>query len=363
MALLDDVRKVAGVADRLKGPVGNEANTKALLVEPMLSALGWDTTNLDHVLRDWPVRQDSSVDYALRIGEDNVMFVEARGVNESVDDDAFAAKAIAGAHSEGVLWCVVTNGLVYRVYRTDEEVATNDKLSFEVDLTKAAVGSPADTASVPLLSRASVSDGSLALWGEQKVFTDPRVRVVLAQLAAKPSAAFLDAINEAIGERKVPRDRLRASLSRVLVVETAGKATPTTSMQEPPFKPRDTPAVPVGIEPAAGPAARLSPPPIAPSTPPAPVVAAPEPEARHEPETPPALEAQHAPGSVPADETPDAAASPETAAKRRFLGGPRGPREGGHAAESGHAAEGGQAAEGIDPYAPLSKLEDPFADT
>ena len=55
MALLDDVRKIAGVAERLKGPVGNEANTKALLIEPMLSALGWDTTNLDHVLRDWPL--------------------------------------------------------------------------------------------------------------------------------------------------------------------------------------------------------------------------------------------------------------------------------------------------------------------
>ena len=358
MALLDEVRKVAGVADRLKGPVGNEANTKALLIEPMLSALGWDTTNLDHVLRDWPVRQDSSVDYALRIGEDNVMFVEARGVNDSVDDDAFATKAIEGAHSEGVLWCVVTNGLVYRVYRTDEEVPTHDKLSFEVDLTKAAVGSPADTASVPLLSRASVSDGSLALWGEQKVFTDPRVRVVLAELAAKPSAAFLDAINEAIGERKVPRDRLRASLSRVLVVDTAGKPTPTTRTQEPPFKPRDTPAASVVTEPSADPAPAPEHTPVADAAPPAPVVPASEPEVRHEPPTPPAPPAQHTPGSVQADDTPDAAPSPETAAKRRFLGGAKGSRE-----SSGHPAEGGQAAEGIDPYAPLSKLDDPFADS
>jgi predicted type IV restriction endonuclease len=26
----------------VKGPAGNEANTKALLIEPMLAALGWD---------------------------------------------------------------------------------------------------------------------------------------------------------------------------------------------------------------------------------------------------------------------------------------------------------------------------------
>ena len=110
------------------------------------------------------------------------MFVEVRGLNESLDDEPFTAKAVDGTNGEGVLWCVVTNGLIYRVYRTDELVPTNEKLSFEIDLSRAAVGSPADAANVPLLSRESLGDGTLALWSEQKVFTDPRVRVVLYSL-------------------------------------------------------------------------------------------------------------------------------------------------------------------------------------
>ena len=42
MGLVEEVRKVLAAAGKLKGPAGNEANTKALLIEPMLAALGWD---------------------------------------------------------------------------------------------------------------------------------------------------------------------------------------------------------------------------------------------------------------------------------------------------------------------------------
>ncbi len=330
MALVDEVRKLAGVAERLKGPVGNEANTKALLIEPLLSALGWDTTNLDHVLRDWPVHNNSSIDYALRIGDENVMFVEVRGVNDNLDDESFTTRAVERVNDEGVLWCVTTNGLIYRVYRSDELVPTDEKLSFEVDLSKVAVGSPSDCANLPLLSRESLADGSLALWGEQKVFTDPRVRTVLAQLAAKPSAAFLDAINEAIGEHKVPRDRLRASLSRVLVVEgattrTPGKAAPT----------------PRGSDEDRGRDER--PPPMAP----------PKAEAPHRDEAREKTEAPERGEAAGKADTSDKAGSPETA-RRRFLGGPaRASRD--TAAPDPNSFE-------VDPYAPLSTSDEPFDD-
>jgi hypothetical protein len=386
MALLDDVRKIAGVAERLKGPVGNEANTKALLIEPMLSALGWDTTNLDHVLRDWPLTNNSTIDYALRIGEQNAMFVEVRGLNESLDDEPFTAKAVDGTNGEGVLWCVVTNGLIYRVYRTDELVPTNEKLSFEIDLSRAAVGSPADAANVPLLSRESLGDGTLALWSEQKVFTDPRVRVVLSQLAARPTAAFLDAINEAIGEHKVPVDRLRASLGRVLVIETpppGPRAASATRTPEVADRTQEAPPPPVTRAPEppqapAPPAARVEVPPRAPEPPPPaappremppmppapPRDTAPPPPAAPPREPPPAPAAPAAPerpeGETPATdaaqtEAPEAAR--ETSARRRFLGGglPKPHRE-----EPKEQADAEADTGAADPYGPLNRPGGPF---
>jgi hypothetical protein len=380
MALTDDVRKLVGVADRLKGPVANEANTKALLIEPMLSALGWDTTSLDHVLRDWTVHDSSSIDYALRIDESNAMLVEARAVSESLDDQSFTARVVDSVNADGVLWCVLTNGLIYRVYRTDELVPTEQKLSFEVDLAKVAVGSPADCANLPLLRRESLADGSLALWGEQKVFTDPRVRQVLAQLAAMPSPAFIDAINEAIGEHKVTRERLRASLGRVLVIDTsssgATRAASAASAASAPAAPRDTPAAPpetprvqeiqrpsgASTAPAQAP---FAPPPARPeAAPPRPDASATPAEAPARPPAPatPAMPARSETPTRPQPPTlPEPARAPEAAqaappaeappaqesSRRRFLGGQaKAPRD--------TSAE----RELTDPYAPLSPFDE-----
>ncbi len=65
MGIKEEVARVLTAAERLKGPAGNEANTRALLIEPILFALGWDTGDLDQVVREWRVFDNTSLDYAL----------------------------------------------------------------------------------------------------------------------------------------------------------------------------------------------------------------------------------------------------------------------------------------------------------
>ena len=88
---------------------------------------------------------------------------------------------------------MLTNGLTYRVYKTNEPVAMDQKLLFEVDLTEVADGGVAVAKSLQLLSRASLVNGELDLRGE-RVFTDTRVRKAFSQLAADPPRGFLNAI-------------------------------------------------------------------------------------------------------------------------------------------------------------------------
>ncbi len=87
-------------------------------------------------------------------------------------------------------------------------VAMDQKLLFEVDLADVADGGVAPAKPLRLLSRASLVNGELDLWGE-RVFTDARVRKVLSQLAADPPRGFLNAIEQAVGTPAVPRDRLK----------------------------------------------------------------------------------------------------------------------------------------------------------
>ena len=214
MGLVEEVRKVLAAAGKLKGPAGNEANTKALLIEPLLAALGWDVTDVDHVVREWRVFDNTALDYALKIDDAPALYVEAKGLNKNLEDKQFIAQTVNYANNDGVVWCVLTNGLAYRVYKTNEPVAMDQKLLFEVDLAEVADGGVAAAKPLQLLSRASLVNGELDLWGE-RVFTDTRVRKALSQLAADPPRGFLNAIEQAVGTPAVPRDRLKESLARV----------------------------------------------------------------------------------------------------------------------------------------------------
>jgi hypothetical protein len=53
VALSETITKLVETAAKLKASgVGNEANTKALLIEPLIASLGWDPVDLDAVERE-----------------------------------------------------------------------------------------------------------------------------------------------------------------------------------------------------------------------------------------------------------------------------------------------------------------------
>lgn len=136
MALTDTIPKLLGVATRLKADgAGNEANTKALLIEPLIAALGWDPTDLSRVEREVKVYEGTFLDYALKLDGVPRLYIEAKGINENLDDKKFIAQTVNYANNDGVVWCVLTNGQRIRVYKTNEPVAMDRKLLFETDLT------------------------------------------------------------------------------------------------------------------------------------------------------------------------------------------------------------------------------------
>ncbi len=68
MGLKETVNDVRTSAEKLSGTkAANEANTKALLIEPILNALGWNTTDLEAVEREVKVFEGTYLDYALKL--------------------------------------------------------------------------------------------------------------------------------------------------------------------------------------------------------------------------------------------------------------------------------------------------------
>jgi predicted transport protein len=179
--------------------------------------LGWNTADPDEVDREFKVYDGTFLDYALRIDGAARLFVEAKALGKSLEDKPFIAQTVNYANNEGVVWCVLTNGVVYRVYKSNEPVAMNKKLLLEIDLRDAA--NPDERQSVlrslNVLSREAVGAGELDTMGEA-VFTDVRARAALTHLAAQPTSEFLAVVSGAIEGPKIPSRQLRASLERIL---------------------------------------------------------------------------------------------------------------------------------------------------
>jgi predicted transport protein len=248
MSLPDTVSRLVEVAAKLKASnAGNEANTKALLVEPLLAALGWNPSDLDAVEREVKVFEGTYLDYALKLDGDPRVFVEAKGVNENLDDKKFIAQAVNYANNEGVVWCALTNGSRIRVYKTNEPVAMDRKLLFEVDLADGAETAGDKSRQLRLISREAVFAGDLDRFGE-RVFTDGRVRQALAELAIDPPQALLDALNARLGHPSVAVQGLKRSLARVLDAPVTATSDGDQTVAKPASTPPGPPAPPKGQE-------------------------------------------------------------------------------------------------------------------
>ena len=112
-----------------------EENTKAVLIEPMLQALGWDTHDLDQVQRQYRYKpQDNPVDYALFIAAQPRLFVEAKRLGRDVGEHKWRVQTVNYANTAGVDWCVITDGNFWHLYKSNAPGDLDQKLFLETFL-------------------------------------------------------------------------------------------------------------------------------------------------------------------------------------------------------------------------------------
>lgn len=196
----------------------NESNTKVLLIEPLLDALGWDTRNLDSVTREHRVFDGTFLDYALQSDSRPLLFIEAKSWGSGLGDPKWIAQIVNYANNEGVVWCALTDGVVYRIYKTNEPVDMARKLVFEVDLRSYADAEQrqATLRYLGLLSREAVIAGRLDSLGS-RLFDEARIRKALEELFTRAPNRFVTLIREQLreGERTLTPAEIRDVLKRV----------------------------------------------------------------------------------------------------------------------------------------------------
>jgi len=190
------------------GSIG-EDNTKAALIEPLLASLGWDTTDLDVVHRQYKRgRQSKPVDYALLINGKPILFIEAKALEKNLSDIKWIRQTLGYAENAGLKWCILTNGEEYHIYRSNIPIPLEKKLYKKIsisDKTKL----HETLAILELLSKENLKISALdSLW--DTYFTKTSIREALKDCLQNPPRSLVTAIRE---KTNLKPSRIRAFLN------------------------------------------------------------------------------------------------------------------------------------------------------
>lgn len=133
----------------------DEAATKAAVVVRLLSLLGWDIFDVDEVTPEYSVA-GRRVDYSLRIGNVNKVFVEVKRTGEELENHQ--EQLLSYSFQQGVRLAILTNGVAWWFYLPLCEGSWEQRKAYSIDILQQA---SVDIASrfVDFLSKENVGSG------------------------------------------------------------------------------------------------------------------------------------------------------------------------------------------------------------
>jgi predicted transport protein len=215
--LIQTIETVRQKLPALRRHALKETPTRTIVIDPLLEALRWDVRDPDEVQLEYPTIDGKSVDYALKLNKKPVLLVEAKALDDTLDDVKAVTQVVGYAANNGIVWCILTNGIKWRVYRSVEKCPAPDKLMFEVNLdADASDGMTVDQVARQMwrFSLEEMAKGTLNALGEQ-TFTDGKVRKAIQSLMASPPRAFLNLVRGAAGDESLAPQRIKESLLRI----------------------------------------------------------------------------------------------------------------------------------------------------
>lgn len=205
-----------------------EYPTRTIFVDPLLEALGWDVRDPDEIELEYPTIDGKSVDYAAKINKKPILFIEAKALGDPLVDVKAITQVVGYAANAGVEWCILTNGITYKIYHSTEKAAAPDKLLFEISI------DPKETKSMPVqqiaeqlsrFSREAMAKGVLDEIGEQ-IFTTAKIRKALDRLFLEPPASFIRLIRSQLNDDSIKPLQVKRALKR-LWSQTSEVSSPT----------------------------------------------------------------------------------------------------------------------------------------
>lgn len=145
----------------------NEEATKQSIILPILQFLGWEVFNIDEVFPEYSI-ESTRVDYALKNGKMNKVFIEVKKINE--DLEKHQEQLLSYSFKHGVNLSILTNGILWWFYLPLQEGSWEQRKFYTIDIYSQEFERIADVFG-DFLAKDKVLNGE-ALKNAKRIFSD-----------------------------------------------------------------------------------------------------------------------------------------------------------------------------------------------
>ncbi|MCD4820422.1 MAG: restriction endonuclease subunit R [Candidatus Cloacimonetes bacterium] len=143
----------------------NEEATKQSIILPILQLIGWQVFDADEVSPEFSI-ENKRVDYALRNGSINKVFIEVKRINE--DLEKHQEQLLTYSFRQGVNLSILTNGILWWFYLPLQEGSWEQRKFYAIDMYSQSFAKIADIL-VKFLAKEKVFNGK-ALQNAKKLY-------------------------------------------------------------------------------------------------------------------------------------------------------------------------------------------------
>src|SRR5690242_17179456 len=106
--LIRAIGEIQSKLDVLRKQSLKETPTRTIIVDPLLESLGWNVRDPDEVLLERPTVDGKSIDYALLVNGKPVLLIEAKALDDPLNDVKGITQVCGYGANDGIAWCVLT---------------------------------------------------------------------------------------------------------------------------------------------------------------------------------------------------------------------------------------------------------------
>jgi len=190
----DEIKRLSSIIDAQKKNNISEAMTKEWLIKPFFESLGWDFSNPDEIIPEDNDMAGKRCDYNFCINKISKFLVEAKPLNNNLDDIKMIAEKLSYCSYRGTKILIITNGELYQIYYSELKGLGKEKLLYEFSITE-----DYDEDLIEKLSKESCREDVLLTYA-RNIFIYTNIKKAIKKLFQSSNESLITQINNIVKE-------------------------------------------------------------------------------------------------------------------------------------------------------------------